>query len=58
MLRRNGARPETVESVWREEGSLGWKGFEEQVGFEPGVKSEGVMDGESGESTVEMRWQV
>ena len=34
-------------------GSLGWKEFVKQVGFEPGVKSEGVMDSESGESTVE-----
>ena len=34
-------------------GSVGWKGFVKQVGFEPGVKSEGVVDGDSGEPTVE-----
>ena len=34
-------------------GSLGWKGFAKQVGFEPGVKKEGMMDGESSESMGE-----
>jgi len=34
-------------------GSLGWKGFMKQAGFEPGVKKEEVMDGNSGESVVE-----
>ena len=39
MLRRNGAGPETVESVRREKkGSLGRKGFVKLVGFEPGAK--------------------
>ena len=31
------------------EEKLRWKGFVEKVGFEPGVKSEGVMDAESGD---------
>ena len=34
-------------------GSLWWKGFVKQEGVEPGVKSEDVMDGDSGESAVE-----
>jgi len=31
------------------EEKLRWEGFVEKVGFEPGVKSEGVMDDESGD---------
>ena len=35
ILRRNGAGQETTESVRKREGSLGWKWFVEQEGFEP-----------------------
>ena len=36
-----------------------WEGFVEKIGFELGVKSEGVMDDESGEAMMtEMGWQV
>ena len=49
VLRRNSAGPDTVESVRGGKGSLRWKGFVEQVGFESEVKSEGVMDADSGE---------
>ena len=34
MLRRNGAGQESMESVRKREGSLGWKWFVEQEGFE------------------------
>ena len=55
MLKRNDAGPETVESVRRGEGSLGWKWFVEQEGFELGVKQRRsrLMDNDSGESTEE-----
>ena len=47
MLRRNGAGPETMESVGREENEvfIGWKGFVKQVGFEPGVKKLKITSG-------------
>jgi len=38
-----------VESVLRPEGSLWWERYVKKVGLEPGVKKEGLMDGESGE---------
>jgi len=38
MLRRYGVGHETMESVRGRKRSLGWKGFVEQEGFEPGVK--------------------
>jgi len=39
----------SIESVLRLEGSVWWERFVKEVGLEPGVKREGVMDGESGE---------
>jgi len=35
-------------SLMGKEVKLRWKGFFKKVSFEPGVKSEGVMDDESG----------
>jgi len=40
-----------VETVQRLEGSPWWERFVKEVGIEPIVKKEGVMDGESGELT-------
>ena len=41
-----------MESVLRSAESVRWERFVKAVGFEPGGKEkEGVMDGESGEST-------
>ena len=51
MLRRNGPVVKLVESVLRLEGSLWGERFVKEVGLEPRVKREGVMDGESGELT-------
>ena len=33
--------------------NLRWEGFVEKVGFEPGVKSEGVMDDDSGDDDID-----
>ena len=46
MLRRNGARQETMESVRKREGSLGWKWFVEQEG-ERFVECERVPENDS-----------
>jgi len=35
---------------WRRNGRLQWEGLAEKEGFTPGMKNEGVMDDESGES--------
>jgi len=36
-------------SPMSKEVKLSWEGFVEEVGFEPGVKSEEVMDAETGD---------
>jgi len=41
MLRRNGPVIKSVESVLRQERSLWWERFVEEVGFGPGVKERG-----------------
>jgi len=51
MFRRNGPVIKSVESVLRPEESLWWEIFVEEVGFEPGAKEWGVMDGDSGDLT-------
>jgi len=35
---------------WRRNGRLQWEGLAEKEGFTPGMKNEGVMDDDSGES--------
>jgi len=63
MLRRYGVGHETMESVRGRKRSLGWKGFVEQEGFEPGVKQrrsdgwwEWRVDGGSWGSRCKKRW--
>jgi len=53
MHRRIGPVIKSVESVQllRSDESLWWERFVKEVGFDQGVKKEGVMDSESGELT-------
>jgi len=52
MLRRNGPVIKSVESALRPgRKSMVGKIFVKEVGLEPGVKREGVMDDESGKLT-------
>jgi len=42
---------ESVESVLKKKRkAMWWEGFAEKEGFKPGIKREGVLDNESGES--------
>ena len=43
-----------LRSIGKQSGNPWWEGFAEKEIFKPGVKSEGVMDDESGESMEEV----
>jgi len=58
MLRSMGTSPGSPWSRSCEEKKrLLWEGFVEKENFKPGVKSDRVMDGESGESIKCQSWE-